>query len=61
MKVRVGIAKLTKRYTMLVTVKVAPQFYCRVWVAKQLMRLAALVLGCGFSLTCKHRGKAGVW
>ena len=42
----IKIKRLNKDFTVQVRVKLTKQFLLRIWLGKQLMRLAAVVMGC---------------
>ena len=44
------LRKFTKNTTMTITIKEAKEFKVRRWIACQLLKLAALTLGCGIEI-----------
>lgn len=47
----VRLRKLPKEsMTLEVTVRVTSEFYARIWVGRQLIRLAAWIIGCDFKI-----------
>lgn len=49
----VDVKKLDHKFS--VTIRIHRQFYIRLWIAKQLFKLGAMVLGCGIEfIPIKH-------
>lgn len=45
------IKKMTKDFALDVDVQISKQLYIRIWIGKQLIRLASRVMGCGINYT----------
>lgn len=48
------VNKLNKNITLIVNVKTSRQFLVRKWIAGQLIKLAARILGCGIEINTEN-------